>query len=212
MLKCTLTGLLICSLAGCGQEADTDRAAEDALLQAAMSDSPFITAGLQPRFANADETSLSADARVVGIVVNGDARAYPVAELSGMTSHVVNDQFGEIPVSVTYCDRSDCTRVFTSADTAAPLTLGTGGFAGDEMLVTLDGQMYPQSSGEIPLQDVPFEVTTWHEWKSQHPRSKVLLPTAESAAPMPDAGRTELQPQPNAEPRPDFTESDSETP
>ncbi|MDP1690685.1 MAG: DUF3179 domain-containing (seleno)protein [Burkholderiaceae bacterium] len=55
----------------------------------------------RPRFVGADSAALAADDRVLGIVLNGVARAYPVRILNW--HEVVNDRFGERAVVVTYC-------------------------------------------------------------------------------------------------------------
>jgi hypothetical protein len=182
-----LTSLM---LTGCGDESAATNEADEAMLQAAMNDSPFMTPGVEPTFVPAAEASLAEDDDVIGVVVDGEARAYPVSYLSGMTTHVVNDLIGQTPITVTYCDRTDCTRVFTDSSKQSELDVGTGGFANDEMQITLGDSMYAQTASDIPLEDAEFLVMPWSEWKQQHPETRVLVseggsPDAEVGPAMP---------------------------
>jgi len=54
-----------------------------------------------PEFLSADETDLTGDELVIGLNINGDARAYP----AGLLYHreMVNDTVGGVPVVVTWC-------------------------------------------------------------------------------------------------------------
>lgn len=178
-----LTSLM---LAGCGDDSAETNEADEAMLQAAMNDTPFMTPGVEPRFVPAAEASLAEDDDVIGVVVDGEARAYPVALMSGMTTHVVNDLIGQTPITVTYCDRTDCTRVFTDSGKQSELNVGTGGFANDQMQVTVGDTMYAQTSSDIPLQDVEFVVMPWSDWKQQHPKTRVLI--SETASPDAEVG------------------------
>ena len=56
--------------------------------------SPVFTAGEDADFINDDEL-------VIGVVINNDARAYPIKILNW--HEVVNDDFNGMPVAVTYC-------------------------------------------------------------------------------------------------------------
>ncbi len=58
---------------------------------------------------------------VIGVVVNGKPRAYWMKALKYPPWHIVNDVVAEVPVTVTFCDRTNCLRVYTdrqSSDTA----------------------------------------------------------------------------------------------
>lgn len=178
-----LTSLM---LAGCGDDSAETNEADEALLQAAMNDTPFMTPGVEPKFVPAADASLAEDDDVIGVVVDGEARAYPVSFLSGMTTHVVNDLIGQTPITVTYCDRTDCTRVFTDSSKQSELDVGTGGFVAGEMQITLGDNMYAQTSSDIPLQDVEFVVMPWSDWKQQHPETRVLV--RETASPAAEVG------------------------
>ncbi len=77
--------------------------------------SPFMWPGVKdPPIVSAGEANLKDDEPIIGIEINGHFRAYRQAGLAGVTGHVVNDLIQETPVTVTYCDRADCARAFTS--------------------------------------------------------------------------------------------------
>lgn len=60
-----------------------------------------IQAILNPSFEQADEATWLADSdSVIGVSINGDARAYPVPILSGR--EIVNDTVGGVPIAVTW--------------------------------------------------------------------------------------------------------------
>jgi hypothetical protein len=131
------------------------------------------------------------DAVVIGVEVGSVARAYvvqafevrnlrpadaqqdpEVAKVLGR--HVVNDVIDGTAISVTHCDRNRCTRVLTDADSAEALEIGVGGWD-DGMLLLIDGERVPQAAQDVPFEDVPFEVTTWEQWREEHPHTDVYI-------------------------------------
>jgi hypothetical protein len=50
---------------------------------------------------------------VIGISSGSQHTAWLLIALSNMQSHVIHDTRGPHPIAVTYCDRSDCVRVFS---------------------------------------------------------------------------------------------------
>jgi hypothetical protein len=178
--------LVLAAVAGCGDDSadDSRRAEEDRMLNAAMQNTPFIGEEIQlPESVNADAADLQANEPVIGVVADGIARAYSIKAMSGMSSHVVNDVIGTTPVSVTYCDRTNCARAFTADTPGQPMSLAVGGFSDDEMLVRYQEQMYKQSSPDIPLTEYECQITTWNAWLEQHPDTKVLITVPSSQEP-----------------------------
>ncbi len=139
-------------------------------------DTPFIVEGIkQPATVAVADVDLSDDAQVIGVSVGERQRAYAIAALSGMSTHVVNDLIGDVPVSVTHCDQTACTRVFTSDQLGTPIDLWLGGWQEGELAVRYRDRHYAQSSRNVPLPDMPFTVTTWKEWREQHPDTDVFV-------------------------------------
>jgi hypothetical protein len=116
---------------------------------------------------------------VIGVMVDGRPRAYVVHALSYPRTHVVDDVVAGHPVTVTYCDLKDCTRVFTG-DGDGPLDVGVGGYD-DGLLLRTNGRRYRQDSGEgmdpgepLPFPEMGFVRTTWKEWRDAHPDTDVV--------------------------------------
>ncbi len=141
-----------------------------------------------PDLIPASQTNVADSSWVIGVEVNGQARAYTMmamcmpidAEMSedhnlesDIKRHVVNDVIAESPVSMTFCDISFCVRVLTAEGQQEPLALRVGGRREDKMLLLYEGQRYEQSDSAIPLTNVPFTVTSWGQWKKSHPASSV---------------------------------------
>lgn len=133
---------------------------------------PLITA---PETYVADDVQIPDDMKIIGVVEQDKATAYLCAAMSSMGSHVVNDIVGTRPIAVTFCDRTDCARVLRDTVDSQPTAVQVGGFFNQEMTVYLKGILYPQSSQEIPLVDQPFTRTSWREWKTQYPATRVYL-------------------------------------
>jgi len=136
---------------------------------------PFMVPPLQrPPLQVAEVAELADDQDIIGIVVNGAARAYSTRAMSAMRYHVVNDSIAGTSATVTYCDRTDCVKVFGLKGAAEPLTLSTAGWSGEELVLALDGRTYPQTSEEIPLEPLPYQRMTWKEWRELHPETLVF--------------------------------------
>lgn len=59
-----------------------------------------IPAIWDPRFEDADAADMAADEEVIGVEVDGEARAYPISVLS--SHEIVNDRVGGRPIAVTW--------------------------------------------------------------------------------------------------------------
>jgi hypothetical protein len=165
--------LTLATLAGCGvasTEPDYDPTAM-------LTDStPFMAPGVdRPAAISADEATVPDDAEVIGVTADGQSRAYLVSALSGMTTHITNDLLGDVPVSVTYCDRTDFARAFTSSEPGQLVNLSLQGWVDGEMSLLVNNQGYRHSGTDIPLEDYPFERMTWGEWKRKHADTTLVV-------------------------------------
>lgn len=148
----------------------------------------------------AAQASLRDGAEVIGVVFQGKARAYQLGVLRGIDQHIVNDQFGDRPLSVLYCDITDCCRVFTGEPGDKPLPINLAGLLNGEMVVDIDGVEYVQSTGDavkedsrpakIPYSTYKYERTTWAKWKQAHPDTD-LFAGAPEAEPRPKEARSQ---------------------
>ena len=137
-----------------------------------------------PKFADAKDAEFVSDSDVViGLEINGDARAYPLFIM--VWHEIVNDEVGGIPVSVTYCPLCYTNQVFERVLDGQAVEFGTSGKLYNSNLVMYDrltDSYWSQAlgmaitgelTGEI-LNIIPFDVITWADWKKLHPDSKVL--------------------------------------
>ncbi len=135
-----------------------------------------ITPGvLTPTMYRVDEVRIPIDEKVIGVVEGTVAKAYVCSAMSLTTTHVVNDLIGTRPISITYCDRTDCARVFSGTTPEVPPAMKLGGYSNNEMMLRFNDVMYYQSSKDVPLADRQFEKTTWGEWKAKYPSTLVYV-------------------------------------
>ena len=137
-----------------------------------------------PKFAAADEAGFVSDSDLVlGLNINGDARAYPLFIL--VWHEIVNDRVGGIPVAVTYCPLCYTSQVFERTVGEHNVEFGTSGKLYNSNLVMYDrltGTYWSQAlgtaiKGELAgqqLEILPFDVISWGDWKTLYPDSAVL--------------------------------------
>ncbi len=130
-----------------------------------------------PHLVSAGESGVRDEDIVIGVVAFGEPRAYLRSAFDGSPDrHIVNDKFGSVPVSITHCDRTRCTRVLTCDALQSSINIRCGGWlAVQEMALLVENTTYAQSSQEIPLEDVPFVVTTWKDWLATQPETLVYV-------------------------------------
>jgi hypothetical protein len=138
---------------------------------AQFADEPGLENG---RFYAAEEVIIPAETMVIGVEVGGSFRAYLPGGMNDMDQHVLHDDFNGEPITVTYCDKSDCARVFVRGDVAAD-QIHMGGFNGVALLLLIDEKRYVQSDQEMPLDEYPIKRVTWFEWKTAHPETTIYV-------------------------------------
>jgi len=127
---------------------------------------------------------LSFEDRVIGVVRDGEARAYPLKLLDW--HEVVNDEFGG-PLLVTYCPVCDSALVADRAVDGEATTFGVSGFLYRANLVLYDAHtesLWSQllatairgSAAGSELSLVPSTVTSWGRWRAENGDTEVLLP------------------------------------
>jgi hypothetical protein len=149
-----------------------------------MGSTPFIHEGLQtPATVAAREANLPDEAEVIGIQVGDRYRAYQLTAMEVPIRHVINDVVNRLPVSVTYCNLTQCVRAFGGKSGCQPLALGLGGLQGGEMILRWNGVSYFQRTGkavseglgDLPLQEYPHTRTTWKAWREAHPDTDLFM-------------------------------------
>ena len=139
-----------------------------------------------PEFAAASEASLPDDELVIGLSINGDARAYPAGIL--YTREMVNDVVGGAPVLVSWCPRCYTALVHRRPvdETGTTLVFGNQGALYQGAMTWYDhdsGSIWSQPLGMAiagpaagrTLSLLPSQLTTWQDWRAAHPDTLALV-------------------------------------
>ncbi|MCC7479724.1 DUF3179 domain-containing protein [bacterium] len=135
--------------------------------------------------------------RVIGVEINGEARAYPLRFLNW--HEVCNDSLGGEQIAVTYSGLSDSATVFllrglapaAGVDTAWPAGLKDSGLVhnsiallSEEWLPAAQANLWRQLDGMAiagprqgeRLERLPLALCEWSDWAAAHPGSTVAGP------------------------------------
>lgn len=147
-----------------------------------------IDAITHPAFvAPSKATFLTLDDRVVGVIIDQSARAYP---LKILTWHqVVDDSIAGNAIAITYCPLTGSAIVYDRTLGKKTLMLGTSDRLFDSNLLFFDQtskSLWSQIKGEAiagpltgqRLNALPSVVTPWGVWKVYHPDTRVLNASA----------------------------------
>lgn len=133
-----------------------------------------------------DADYLTDDELVFGVSIDGDIRAYPLRIMDW--HEMFNDVIGGVPVSLAYCTLCASGILF---DTRRPdgtnFTFGSSGFLYRSNKLMYDHQtqsLWNQFTGkpvvgrlsdsDIALKTLPVAITSWGDWKTDNPATKVL--------------------------------------
>ncbi len=137
-----------------------------------------------PMFVAAEAASfMRGDDRVLGVVIGGVARAYPIKILNW--HEIVNDRIGQQFLVVTYCPLCGSGMVFASNVQSGRLQFGVSGLLYNSDVLMFDRNtesLWSQLMGEsvagklkgTPLPQLPALHTTWANWRNVHPNTEVL--------------------------------------
>lgn len=139
-----------------------------------------------PTMMAAVEAKYLSDTDVVfGLMINGEARAYPKRILAW--HEFLTDDIGDQSIAVVYCTLCGTVIIYDTEFNGVKHKLGTSGF-----LYRSNKSMYDESTKSlwstifgkpvvgllvdknIELSILPVETTTWGEWSERHPNTQVL--------------------------------------
>jgi len=136
----------------------------------------------KPEFVSiADVDYLKADDRVLGLVINNEARAYPISILNW--HEIVNDEFAGQAVVISYCPLCGTGMAF---EPELPVKdFGVSGLLYNSDVLLYDREteslwsqiMSKAITGPLKgknLKSLPLTHTSWQDWKTQYPDSLVL--------------------------------------
>ncbi|NEO32674.1 MAG: DUF3179 domain-containing protein [Symploca sp. SIO3C6] len=132
-----------------------------------------------PKFDTVDTTPFNTDELVIGVVVNGEAKAYPFGIMNW--HEMVNDTVGGVNLSVSYCPLCDTIITFERGSS----TYGVSGKLYQSCLVMYDradDTLYSQpwavgivgSKVNHNLTKIPAVKTNLGAWLAKYPHSKIL--------------------------------------
>ncbi len=136
-----------------------------------------------PVFTTAKNANSLADTdRVLGVVHNGVAKAYPIAILNW--HEIVNDKFKGERIVVSFCPLCGTGVVFTTKNKRAR-TFGVSGLLYNSDMLLYDREtksLWAQIEGMAisgklkgeQLSLIPVSHTTWADWRKRYPQSQVL--------------------------------------
>jgi thiol-disulfide isomerase/thioredoxin len=119
---------------------------------------------------------------VLGIVVGGEARAYPwwIAK----NFHAVNDTVSAAPVAIAFCEQCTGAAAFRRELDGRVLTLETAGVYNGTIILRdrETGTLWAPFSGQAlegplagrRLERIPLSLTRWAQWRARHPTTGVI--------------------------------------
>ena len=143
-----------------------------------------IPALYDPEFVTADEaTFLKPQDRVLGLFINGEAKAYPIWILNW--HELVNDRVGGEAVLVSFCPLCGTGMTFEGKVRGERLLFGVSGklYNSDVLFydkkteslwsqIKMEAVTGPMTGQKLKL--LATEHTTWAAWQKKHPDTKVL--------------------------------------
>lgn len=120
---------------------------------------------------------------VMGIEINGEARAYPLAIM--MWHQIVNDELGGVPILVTFCRTCGTGLVYERRVDDQTLTFGMSGLIHQDDVLLYDketkslwSRFFDEAiSGSLQGQllfDLPYKIKPLGEWEQLHPHSTIV--------------------------------------
>lgn len=149
---------------------------------------PLVTNGVTvPNMVAAEKAEVADEQEVIGVIIEGSPRAYPLRQLSNLLEHVVNDHVLDPAGSpkafaVTYCNLTGCIRVLESPVELGGKNLGVGtiGLIDGGLVLSHRKRQFKQEEQVSTLRDLPYEVMTWKDWKQKNPSTLVYIGPAKS--------------------------------
>lgn len=122
---------------------------------------------------------------VLGVLLNGEARAYPINMLTGPEREIINDTLGGQPIAATWCHLCNNAVVYGRTVDGRVLTFAVSGMLWRRNLVMYDEEtqsLWAHLNGKAmqgkligtELDVLPGALTTWGDWSSRHPETTVL--------------------------------------
>ena len=140
----------------------------------------------KPKMLSASKAEYLSETNVVfGVLVNGEAYAYPKRILAW--HEFFTDEISGLSIAGVYCTLCGTVIIYDTEFNGMKFNLGTSGFlyrsnklmydqATQSLWSTIEGKpvVGPLVEKNIQLETLPVETTTWGEWRKKHPNTLVL--------------------------------------
>tara|TARA_Y100001934_G_scaffold98851_1_gene121699 strand:- start:377 stop:1060 length:684 start_codon:yes stop_codon:yes gene_type:complete len=133
---------------------------------------------IEPTTTEAKTAPVDDGEEVLGLSVGDAHRAYLLSAFNLIGQKIVNDVVNRVPVTVTYCLINQKGRVFTSDIRGENLELDLYAWEKGEWVFELNDEPFPMFDENAPLDDYPFNLMTWGEWKKRHPNTDIYTGVA----------------------------------
>ena len=145
-----------------------------------------------PKFVSAAQAEYDDREPVIGLEINGCARAYPLSIL--IYHEIANDVVGGIPVAVTYCPLCNAAIVYDRSLDGAAVEFGVSGLLRKSDMIMYDRKTeswWQQFTGRAivgalagrRLKRLPARLESFAEFKARHDDGWVLVPNDAGARP-----------------------------
>ncbi len=122
---------------------------------------------------------------VIGVELNGEARAYALNSMTTPAQHIVNDTLGGVPIAVTWCDVCESPLVFSRKVADRVLTFVVLGKQLNDNMIMVDletNTTWVQLIGEgeggalsgASLDQIAAIWTDWKTWRRAHPDTTTI--------------------------------------
>ena len=139
----------------------------------------------EPLFVPAAEAEIGPDEPVLSVIINGDARAYPLSML--LWHEIVNDTVGGVPILVSFCPLCASGVVFDRRKDGQRFDFGNTGRIRHYDMVMYDHQtesFWQQFLGEaivgeltgVRLDPLPSRLESLDRFRARAPEGKLLVP------------------------------------
>lgn len=152
-------------------------------------DKMFLEPG-QVILKSAAENTVSADRQIIGVITEGEARAYPIQFIA--YHHKLQDAIAGKPILVTYCTVCRTGRVFEPVVEGKPATFRLVGMDRFNAMIedSATGSWWRQANGEAvagklkgrELPEIESTQTTLAQWLELYPDSLIMQPDPEFAS------------------------------
>ena len=144
----------------------------------------------RPLFVLAAEARLADDELILGVIVSGAARAYPLSILR--LHEIVNDEVGGVPVLVSWCSICNTGLVHDRRIDGEEVVFGNAGGLFRSAMTMYDhktrsiwsqpwGRGILGSMRNVELRLLPSWISSWAAWETEYPHSLVLVNDLENA-------------------------------